>query len=67
MTEFSGIDDGSCRIAMGRLFVRLDFLHHTMHGPGVDIPAMFAAVAADDQQVVDKVLERRSEMLPAAA
>ena len=36
---------------------RLDFIDHTMHGPGVDIPAMFAAVAADDQQVVDKVLE----------
>jgi len=46
---------------------RLDFIDHTMHGPGVDIPAMFAAVAADDQQVVDKVLERRSEMPPAAA
>jgi len=38
-----------------------------MHGPGVDIPAMFAAVAAGYQQFVDTVLERRSEMLPAAA
>ena len=42
---------------------RLDFLKNTLHGLGVDIPAMFAAVGADYRQVVDTVLQRRSEIL----
>lgn len=42
---------------------RLDFLKNTLHGLGLDIPAMFAAVGADYQQVVNTVLERRSEIL----
>jgi len=44
---------------------RLDFLKNTLHGLGVDIPAMFAAVGADYRKVVDHVLERRSEILHA--
>ena len=46
---------------------RLDFLKNTLHGLGVDIPSMFAAVGADYQQVVDTVLERRSEILDSLA
>jgi len=46
---------------------RLDFLDDTLHGLGVDIPAMFTAVGADYQQVVDKVLERRGEILQSLA
>ncbi len=42
---------------------RLDFLDDTLHGLGVDIPAMFAAVGADYHRVVDIVLERRGEIL----
>ena len=42
---------------------RLDFLDDTLHGLGVDIPAMFAAVGADYQQVVDTVLARREEIM----
>ena len=46
---------------------RLDFLKNTLHGLGVDIPSMFAAVGADYQQVVDTVLERRSGILDSLA
>ena len=46
---------------------RLDFLKNTLHGLGLDIPAMFAAVGADYQQVVDTVLERRNEILDSLA
>jgi hypothetical protein len=46
---------------------RLDFLDDTLHGLGVDILAMFAAVGADYQQVVDSVLERRGKILQALA
>jgi hypothetical protein len=46
---------------------RLDFLDDTLHGLGVDIPAMFAAVGADYQRVVDTVLERRDEILQSLA
>lgn len=46
---------------------RLDFLKNTLHGLGVDIPGMFAAVGADYQRVVDTVLERRGEILESLA
>lgn len=46
---------------------RLNFLHDTLYGLGVDIPVMFAAVGADYQQVVDTVLERRGEILQSLA
>jgi hypothetical protein len=46
---------------------RLDSLKDALHGFGVDIPAMFAAVGVDYRQVVDKVLERREEILRSLA
>ena len=46
---------------------RLDFLKDTLHGLGMNIPEMFAAVGADYQRVVDTVLERRSEILQSLA
>ncbi|UCB54988.1 MAG: hypothetical protein JSW45_00130 [Thiotrichales bacterium] len=46
---------------------RLDFLKNTLHGLGIDIPSMFAAVGADYQQVVEHVLERRAEILQSLA
>lgn len=46
---------------------RLDFLKDTLHGLGVDIPGMFAAVGADYQRVVETVLDRRGEILEALA
>lgn len=42
---------------------RLDFLDDTLHGLGVDIPAMFAAVGADYRQVVEVVLSRRQQLM----
>lgn len=42
---------------------RLDFLDDTLHGLGIDVPAMFSAVGADYQQVVDIVLRRRQQLL----
>ena len=46
---------------------RLDFLDDTLHGLGVDVPAMFRAVGADYQKVVDTVLTRREEIMDALA
>jgi hypothetical protein len=42
---------------------RLDFLDNTLHGLGIDVPAMFGAVGADYQKVVDTVLHKRQQML----
>lgn len=42
---------------------RLDFLDDSLHGMGLDIPAMFTAVGADYQLVVDSVMQRRQEIL----
>ncbi len=42
---------------------RLNFLDDTLHGLGIDVPAMFRAVGADYQKVVDTVLERRREIM----
>ena len=42
---------------------RLDFLDDSMHDMGLNIPAMFAAVGADYQAVVDAVMARRAEIL----
>jgi hypothetical protein len=42
---------------------RLDLLKDALHGFGVDIPAMFAAVGVDYQQVVNTVIERRDEIV----
>lgn len=42
---------------------RLDFLDDTLHGLGIDVPAMFRAVGADYQQVVKIVLQRRQMII----
>jgi hypothetical protein len=46
---------------------RLDFLDDTLHGLGVDVPAMFRAVGADYQKVVTTVLHRREQILDSLA
>ncbi len=46
---------------------RLDFLDDTLHGLGVDVPAMFRAVGADYQKVVKTVLHRREQILNSLA
>jgi hypothetical protein len=46
---------------------RLDFLDDTLHGLGVDVPAMFRAVGADYQKVVTTVLHRREQVLNSLA
>ena len=42
---------------------RLDFLDDTLHGLGINVPEMFAAVGADYQEVVATVLNRRQQIL----
>lgn len=42
---------------------RLDFLDDSLHNMGLNIPAMFTAVGADYQLVVDSVMQRRQEIL----
>jgi hypothetical protein len=42
---------------------RLDFLDDSLHDMGLDIPAMFTAVGANYQLVVDSVMQRRQEIL----
>lgn len=42
---------------------RLDFLDGSLHDMGLDIPAMFTAVGANYQIVVDSVMQRRQEIL----
>jgi hypothetical protein len=46
---------------------RLDFLDDTLHGLGIDVPAMFKAVGADYRQVVHTVLHRRQQILDTLA
>lgn len=46
---------------------RLDFLDDTLHSLGIDVPAMFSAVGADYQKVVEIVLHRRQQILDSLA
>ena len=46
---------------------RLDFLDDTLHGLGIDVPAMFSAVGADYGKVVETVLHRRQQILESLA
>lgn len=46
---------------------RLDFLDDSLHDMGLDIPAMFTAVGASYQFVVDAVMLRRQEILDSFA
>lgn len=42
---------------------RLDYLDDSMHDLGLNIPALFEAVGADYQAVVDTVMARRAEIM----
>ena len=46
---------------------RLDFLDDTLHGLGIDVPAMFSAVGADYHKVVETVMSRRRQILESLA
>jgi len=46
---------------------RLDFLDDTLHGLGLDVPAMFSAVGADYHKVVATVMHRRQQILESLA
>ncbi len=46
---------------------RLDFLDDSLHGLGIDIPGMFAAVGVDYQKVVENVLTKRRQILHSLA
>lgn len=46
---------------------RLDFLDDTLHDLGIDVPAMFRAVGADYQKVVQVVLNKRQQILDSLA
>ena len=46
---------------------RLDFLDDTLHGLGINVPAMFSAVGADYRKVVKTVLHRRQQVLDSLA
>lgn len=52
---------------LGSIESRLDFLDDTLHGLGIDVPAMFRAVGADYQLVVDTVMQRRQQILTSLA
>ncbi|MFV2004604.1 MAG: ferritin-like domain-containing protein [Gammaproteobacteria bacterium] len=52
-----------CNSYLESIPTRLDFLDDTLHGLGIDVPAMFSAVGADYQEVVKTVLQRRQQIL----
>ena len=54
---------GECDSYLQSIPARLDFLDDTLHGLGIDVPAMFGAVGADYQEVVKTVLQRRQHIL----
>jgi len=61
--ELSTLPANESTAYLNKIEIRLDFLDDTLHGLGIDVPAMFRAVGADYQKVVDTVLERRREIL----
>ena len=61
--ELSTLPVNESRMHLNNIEIRLDFLDDTLHGLGIDVPAMFRAVGADYQKVVDTVLERRREIM----
>jgi len=61
--ELSTLPENESTAYLKKIEIRLDFLDDTLHGLGIDVPAMFRAVGADYQKVVDTVLERRREIM----
>ncbi|MCK5395071.1 MAG: ferritin-like domain-containing protein [Gammaproteobacteria bacterium] len=61
--ELSKLPEKKCSAYLESIPARLDFLDDTLHGLGIDVPAMFNAVGADYQEVVQTVLQRRQQIL----
>jgi len=60
--ELAKLPELESRAYLQTMESRLDYLDDSLHGMGIDIPAMFTAVGADYQKVVDTVLQRRQQI-----
>ena len=61
--ELAKLPANDCHVYLDSIPGRLDFLDDYLHGLGLDVPAMFRAVGADYQEVVNTVLQRRKQIL----
>jgi uncharacterized ferritin-like protein (DUF455 family) len=66
-TELAKLPADESHAYLESIEARLDFLDDTLHGLGINVPAMFSAVGADYQKVVDTVLQRRQQILESLA
>ena len=65
--ELAKLPEAESHAYLQSVETRLDFLDDTLHGLGIDVPAMFSAVGADYQKVVETVLHRRQQILDSLA
>ncbi len=65
--ELEKLPEAESHAYLQSIETRLDFLDDTLHGLGIDVPAMFSAVGADYQKVVETVLHRRQQILDSLA
>ena len=65
--ELAKLSEAESHAYLQSIETRLDFLDDTLHGLGIDVPAMFSAVGADYQKVVETVLHRRQQILDSLA
>jgi hypothetical protein len=65
--ELARLPEAESHAYLQSVETRLDFLDDTLHGLGIDVPAMFSAVGADYQKVVETVLHRRQQILDSLA
>jgi hypothetical protein len=65
--ELAGLPEAERAAYLDAIPSRLDFLDDSLHGLGLDIPAMFGAVGADYRAVVDTVLQRRQHIIESLA
>ena len=65
--ELAKLTEAESHAYLQSIETRLDFLDDTLHGLGIDVPAMFSAVGADYQKVVETVLHRRQQILDSLA
>ena len=65
--ELAKLPEAESHAYLQSIETRLDFLDDTLHGLGIDVPAMFSAVGADYQKVVETVLHRRQQILDSLA
>lgn len=61
--ELAKLSESESYAYLKTIETRLDFLDDTLHGMGIDVPAMFSAVGADYSKVVDTVMQRRQQIL----